>query len=251
MNARTSATITTITHQYSRIRSILSPIPLRVMMTAKLVQIGERQPEKKAYERDREALRDQRNAGVVCPLSARDPRQLAHQPDELGPLEVVCAPGKDQPTAQRSPVQVHLDLSHLVMVEDAAGVMFDAVGQPFSAAERAMPQGCENERKKDPDGEGCIASGRSPESHRSDRAADQQADRKAWPEIAPQGVHAVSRASSRQPISRRWKPSAKSIWSTARYARARALANVSATAVTARTRPPLATNVSPERAVPA
>jgi hypothetical protein len=41
MKARTSPTTTMISHQYSRISSIDSPVPLRIVSTAKLEEIGE------------------------------------------------------------------------------------------------------------------------------------------------------------------------------------------------------------------
>ena len=63
-------------------------------------------------------------------------------------------------------------------------------------------------------------------------------------------VHAW-RSNSLQPMSRRWKPSAKRMRSIARYARSRACAKSAASAVTASTRPPSATNCSPSRLVPA
>src|SRR5678816_1627646 len=78
MNASTSTTRMTINHQYSRIRSILSPSPLSVAAAAKVDQIGERQPEKKAYDCGREALHDQRHGGRSRPAGVADAWDLAH-----------------------------------------------------------------------------------------------------------------------------------------------------------------------------
>ena len=47
---RRAPATTTISHQYSRIKSIRSPIPLRVVTAAKLDQIGEQQAEKEAQQ---------------------------------------------------------------------------------------------------------------------------------------------------------------------------------------------------------
>src|SRR4051812_2691192 len=102
MNASTSATTTTITHQYSRIRSILlSPIPLCVVATAKLAQIGEQKPYKKAQDGDQAALDDQRRAAPGRgPARARDSRHLADQPDELAALEIVGGAREEHSASQ-------------------------------------------------------------------------------------------------------------------------------------------------------
>src|SRR5690348_10995900 len=92
MNARTSATRMTISHQYSRIRSIESPIPLQIVTTAKLDEIGEQQPEKEAQHGDRGAFEDQRQSSWrLRPLRAADSGDLAEQPRKLAPLPIVQA----------------------------------------------------------------------------------------------------------------------------------------------------------------
>src|SRR4051794_3268880 len=97
MKASASAATISINHQYSRIRSILLPSPLCVVTTTKIDQIGEQKPEKKARDCDGHALGEERQAcRVLCPLRARDTRQLTHQADELGGLEIVGRPGEDQ-----------------------------------------------------------------------------------------------------------------------------------------------------------
>src|SRR6476661_10322292 len=138
-------------------------------------------------------------------------------------------------------MQMGRNLRHFIVVEEGTSVMLDPRRETVGGAKRATPHQGQHKRQSSADGERYVAPRRAPERDRSGEPTDQQADRDARPEKAPQNAHAFSRASSRQPMSRRWNPSAKSIWSTARYARARALAKLSATAVTASTRPPFAT----------
>src|SRR6478672_7015498 len=96
MKASKSTTARAITHQYSRIRSIISPIPLRIVVTAKLVQIGEPKAEDKARGGGDQRFDEERHAGrPLGPLSARDTRLFAHQANHLGRLEVVCPAGQD------------------------------------------------------------------------------------------------------------------------------------------------------------
>src|SRR5260221_171670 len=142
-------------------------------------------------------------------------------------------------------------LRHLIMIEHGARIVLDLSAEAFCGAQRAMPHRRHGKHNLEAQRERRVAPRSAPEGDRPGWPADQQPGREAGPEIAPQIVHASVLASSRQPMSLRWKPSAKSIWSTPRYARALAFAKVSATAVTARTRPPLATRPSGPSAVPA
>src|SRR5690349_13824780 len=252
MNASTSATTTTISHQYSRIKSIRSPIPLCVVTTAKLDQIGEQEPEKKAQYRDCRTFGDQRQgAATGRPACVAHAWDIFHQANELDALEVVRLAGKQDLPCERVMMQVRADLRHFIIDGSSASVALDFRREPIGSPQRSMPESRCDERKDDPDCQREIASRLQSKSNRAGDHAEQEARSEHRPEVGPESVHAPSRASSRQPMSRRWKPSAKSIWSTARYARARALANVSATAVTASTRPPFATSAAPLRAVPA
>src|SRR5205809_787882 len=126
MRASTSATARAITHQYSRIRSILSPIPLRVVVAAKLVQIGEPEAEDKARDRGDQRFDEERHAGrSFGPLRAGDTRQLAHLANHLYHLEVVRLAGQDQMAAQRTVMKMGRDLRHFIMIEEGASVMLD------------------------------------------------------------------------------------------------------------------------------
>jgi hypothetical protein len=112
-------------------------------------------------------------------------------------------------------VQPRGDRAHLIIDEGLAGTSLDLAAESIRRAKRAMPKhrggdGDDGCRRED---SGLLL---APERDQPRDRPDQEAGGERRPEIAPQDVHTVSRASSRQPMSRRWKPSAKSIWSTAR-----------------------------------
>src|SRR5689334_18800264 len=146
-------------------------------------------------------------------------------------------------------MQTRAHLGHFVINQGLPRLTLDNLREATRRAKRSVPQLGPTERQH------CRNNERdqrlSAEADQAADRADDQRGRRDGPKIGPKAIHAFSRSSSRQPISRRKKPSAKSIWSTARYARARALAKVSATAVTASTRPPFAVSPPSDSAVPA
>src|SRR5438105_5676108 len=223
------------------------------MSAPKLDEIGEQQPEKKAANCRQGGFNDQREPlAPVHPGDAVDSRQRIEQPHQLAALEIieVGRTGKYQLTRKRVAVKVRADLVHLVMVERLARLPLDRGCKAVGCSQRAVPQdGCDNRcgdsaaeqehafaarlmNQRRLVGQFLGADNPYADRNRTGENAEHRARPERRPQIAPEGVHAFSRASSRQPMSRRWKPSAKSICSTALYARARALANVSATAVT-------------------
>src|SRR4051812_13961592 len=140
MNASTSARTMTITHQYSRIRSIESPIPFCVVAPSKLDQIGEQEPEKEAQQRNAETFDDERqSAAVGRPAGARDTGQLVEQSDELAALEVVGRARQQHSARERPVMQMPRDLSHFVIDERSPEVALDLPCEPVGGAERAGP----------------------------------------------------------------------------------------------------------------
>src|SRR5512143_3817166 len=80
-------TATAISHQYSRRRSISSPVPLGVVTTAQLPEISDQQAQKEAEKGHRRAFRDERRARIpLRPASTAHPRYLAHDPHQLASL---------------------------------------------------------------------------------------------------------------------------------------------------------------------
>src|SRR5712671_3805589 len=80
VNASSSATTTTISHQYSRIRSIVSPGPFSVVTTAKLHEIGEQKAQKEAHHGGGNAFEDQGNARGFGPVGVAGAGNFAEQP---------------------------------------------------------------------------------------------------------------------------------------------------------------------------
>src|SRR5689334_13723800 len=176
---------------------------------------------------------------------------MVDQPYQLAALEIVGRAREQDLARQRTMMQMAGDLRHLIIDQRLLDALLDAGREPVGSAGGTMPQRRKSNGRHDAR---CMWDHPAMPLAIGDAAGDDprdHAESERGPEVAPQGVHAFSRAISRQPMSRRWKPSAKSIWSTARYARARALAKLSATAVTASTRPPLATSEPSVSAVPA
>src|SRR5258706_14941276 len=106
MNASTSATTTTTTHQYSRITSIfVSPFPLSVIAPTKLDQIGEHQADEEPDNGKQRSLGDQRQPPAAGrPADAADSGQLVEHADQLATLEIVGGTGARQPPRSRIPV---------------------------------------------------------------------------------------------------------------------------------------------------
>jgi hypothetical protein len=188
-----------------------------VVAAPKLDQIGEQQPEKKAQDGAGGTFRDQRHtAFAAIPAHAGDAGDLADQPDELAALEIVGRARQQDGSREWCVVKMAADLGDLVENECLADAALDGAGKMVGCAERSEPQSGKTDRHEEPDRTCGVAAARAPERDRSGDDADDQPGADDRPEIGPQRAHALSRASSRQPMSRRWKPSAKSIWSTAR-----------------------------------
>ena len=90
-----------------------SPIPLCVVTTAKLDQIGEQQAQKKAQDARLPRLRRSAAGRRRRPTSARSltPGNWSHEPDQLAALEIVGGTGEDQAARQRTVMQVRRDLA--------------------------------------------------------------------------------------------------------------------------------------------
>src|SRR4051794_17237637 len=109
--ARTSTTTIASSHQYSRRRSISSPVPLCVVTSAQLAQISDQQTQKEAENRDRTAFDDERRPRMLLgPACAAYPRDPAHDAHQLARLEIVRLARKDQAASQRPMVQMGGDL---------------------------------------------------------------------------------------------------------------------------------------------
>ena len=108
-------------------------------------------------------------------------------------------------------MQMRRELRHLVIDEDPPQASLDLRSEPIRPAERAGPQRSPNQRRDEADSKRGVAFGPAVEPDDPGKKAGDQPNREARPEKVPQRVHACSRASSRQPMSRRWKPSVKSI----------------------------------------
>ena len=119
------------------------------------------------------------------PRRLADPRQAEHSAADLGALKVIGRTGQEDAAAERATLEMGLDLRHFVTTEQGARVGLDLRCEPIAGAKWAVPQRGDGECRRD--------------SRREDHRP----------------VH-DTRSSSCQPISRRWKPSAKSIASTAR-----------------------------------
>src|SRR4051812_24245655 len=111
-------------------------------------------------------------------------------------------------------VEVRGDLGHFIIIEGLASSALDMPGQPIRGSDRPMPQCRSRERDGDPakncqraspgrrTNESRFASGGADDPKaKADQPRNQAAGKAGYengPEIAPQDVHAVSRASSRQ-----------------------------------------------------
>ena len=127
MNASTSATTMTITHQYSRIRSI--------RLTNSIVRCSavEARPDRRAAARKgspaRATPRPSTNSGRPPPLGrpagARDTRQLVQQADELAALEVVGRARKSTRRVSGPRCRCAVTWSHFVIDERSPRVALD------------------------------------------------------------------------------------------------------------------------------
>ena len=130
---------TTISHQYSRIKSML--------LTNSIVRCsdGEARPDRRATARKESPARrpptpstiSGRPAAAVGPLGAAHARDLAHEPHQLARLEIVGRSRQDEPPRQRTVVQVRRDLGHFVM---SRGLVVPSV-RPGPRIGRAAPSG--------------------------------------------------------------------------------------------------------------
>src|SRR5256885_5632920 len=120
------------------------------------------------------------------------------------------------------------------MIERLARLPFDRRGEPICRAQWSVPQRRGNDGSDEPAGEQDDGLAARPGSQsrvlwaflrtndfdadgeRTGQDAEYQSDAERRPEIAPKRVHAFSRASSRQPMSRRWKASGEAILANAR-----------------------------------
>src|ERR1700741_5062873 len=141
MKMTASAPTRTISHQYSRRRSISSPVPLCIITSAKLDEIGEQQSQKEAQDRNRQGLGDQRRTRIgSAPAGAAHPRGLAHDSRKFARLEIVGLARKDQPAGQGAMMKAPANLAHFVKVERLASTPLDAPRKPVGGAQGTVPQ---------------------------------------------------------------------------------------------------------------
>src|SRR5690242_15449725 len=130
-------------------------------------------------------------------------------------LELIRGSGQGQCPRQRIAVEVPLDLGHFIIVECPSGAAVYRCGEVVRGTERPMPRRCRDHGEYHRYQEAAARLFPAERNQPCDER-DNETHHHHWPEVTSGNVHAVSRASSRKPMSRRWKPSANSIWSTAR-----------------------------------
>ena len=198
--------------------SIGSPLPFRIVAAPKLDEISQQQAERQADEAQQGRLRrsaaergprgDQvarPTPGTVLMISTSSPRwKSSAGPDRISWRLSGHRPGAPAPGPSPSREAVSRCVRSTRVGEGVRRTERAHATAPPPRSTRLAPRAM------------TVAPRGLAEGDQAGDSADRQAGRDDRPEIAPQRVHAGSRASSRQPMSRRWKPSAKSIASTAR-----------------------------------
>src|SRR5690348_3178830 len=170
----------TIAGQYPWTTSISSPIPLCVVATAELAQIGDEQAQKKPQQRGRRAFNDQRDAAACRPGRPLDARHIADDPDQLAALEIVRGAGKQHGAGERPAVEVAADLRNLPIDDGLANRPLDRRGVAVRSPQRAVPQDRERDCRDDADRYCHAAPAARPKSECANERADDQssADRR-------------------------------------------------------------------------
>src|SRR4051794_19208469 len=99
-------------------------------------------------------------------------------------------------------MKLRAHLGHLVIDEGVLDAALDRGSKAAGATERSMPQRCEGNRRGEADGQRKVAPLAPPEGECPREDADREACAERRPQIGPKDAHAVTLASSRQPMSR-------------------------------------------------